>query len=177
MESLKWNVFSTKDSNPDMAKFLILYRGTISTTTKYRHRCLYVTWFCRFRSLYFLKWCCYSQHWTNVSRWRFPGWKHCTSWPVLHCGILPELLGKWYTRSDIMPSAAVNDSSSLEFNYCYCEAELGGSIICCENVDCSQGQWFHLICFKLKSAPRCKKWYCPYYCKLQTKVTILIFVD
>ena len=38
--------FCTKVSDTDMAKFLkmVLYRGTISTTTKYRHRCLYVTW-------------------------------------------------------------------------------------------------------------------------------------
>ena len=60
--------------------------------------------------------------------------------------ILPELLGKWYTRSDIMPSAVVNDSTSVEYNYCYCKAELGGTMICCENDECSQGQWFHLAC-------------------------------
>ena len=83
--------------------------------------------------------------------------------------MLPELLGKWYTRSDIMPSAAVNDSGSQEHNYCYCKAELGGTMICYENDECSQGQWFHLTCLKLKSAPHCKKWHCPYCRKLQTK--------
>ena len=29
--------------------------------------------------------------------------------------ILPKLPGKWYTRSDIMPSAVVNDSTSAEY--------------------------------------------------------------
>lgn len=65
--------------------------------------------------------------------------------------ILPELLGRWFTRSIVMP--IVDDRNDLSYKYCYCKEELGGQMIHCE--------WFHLSCLKLKNIPRVKKWYCP----------------
>ena len=75
--------------------------------------------------------------------------------------ILPELLAKWYTRSIVMPDTAMVDHSST-YNYCYCKEELGGEMICCDNGECTRGQWFHLSCLKVKKVPRVKKWYCPH---------------
>ena len=75
--------------------------------------------------------------------------------------ILPELFAKWYTRSIVNPATAVVDHPST-YNYCYCKRELGGEMVCCDNDECPDGQWFHLSCLKLKKAPRVKKWYCPH---------------
>ena len=79
--------------------------------------------------------------------------------------ILPELLGRWYTRSLVIP---VEMDSTSDYNFCYCKEEKGGEMVCCDNSDCCSGQWFHLSCLKLKSAPRVKKWYCP-DCRKQCK--------
>ena len=82
--------------------------------------------------------------------------------------ILPELLGKWYTRSNKVyaiqfdpPSS--NASSGSEQNseevYCYCKEPEKGEMIGCDNKDCPI-EWFHFDCLKIKSAPKVK-WYCP----------------
>ena len=73
--------------------------------------------------------------------------------------ILPELLGRWYSRSLVIPVKM--NSGTASYDYCYCKEELGGEMICCENSNCNSGQWFHLSCLKIKIAPRVKKWYCP----------------
>ena len=92
--------------------------------------------------------------------------------------ILPELVGKFYSRSDATsfpqtpspsgpsylpsssqpgPSSAV---SSNEKTYCYCEGPEYGEMIGCDNPSCRY-EWFHLICLKLVSQPKSKYWYCP----------------
>ena len=100
--------------------------------------------------------------------------------------ILPEILGKWYTRpftahtsmdevSDrtkpppitSQEGACLNtQSQSQQILYCYCQNPDDGSadMIGCDNVNCSD-QWFHLKCLKIKAIPK-GKWYCPDICKL-----------
>ncbi len=100
--------------------------------------------------------------------------------------ILPELLGKWYTRSNkvyaidfgasssnISTSCASTsvstessniastsvDNSELHY-YCYCRgSEDSGDMIGCDNDECKI-EWFHLYCLKIKTVPK-GKWYCP----------------
>ena len=88
--------------------------------------------------------------------------------------ILPELLGKWYTRPYQFPStstinlsqtATLPSLSELEPLYCYCrqpepkEGASSSQMIACDNPLCSL-EWFHTKCLKLKSIPK-GKWYCP----------------
>lgn len=83
--------------------------------------------------------------------------------------ILPELLGKWYTRpsSDIQtdspgPSGiTVTSQPQLdhERKYCYCGGPEEGRMIGCDNEDCVL-QWFHTSCLMIDTIPR-GKWYCP----------------
>ena len=83
--------------------------------------------------------------------------------------ILPELLGKWYTRpsSDIKPDSpgpsdiTVTSQPPLdhERKYCYCGGLEEGRMIGCDNDDCVL-QWFHTSCLMIDTIPR-GKWYCP----------------
>ena len=84
-------------------------------------------------------------------------------------GIMPELLGRWFTRSTVLPTSTVDDRNDLQYGYCYCKEELGGQMIRCDNDDkCPYGEWFHLSCLKLKNVPLTKKWYCP-QCRKELK--------
>ena len=78
---------------------------------------------------------------------------------IFKVAILPELLGRWYSRSLVIPVKMNSENSG--YDYCYCKEELGGEMICCDNSDCKSGQWFHLSCLNLKTSPHVKKWYCP----------------
>ena len=59
--------------------------------------------------------------------------------------VLPELLGKWFTRShsrqvpcDISDNTETEEDSGM---WCYCRESKGGDMICCENKSCSV-KWF-----------------------------------
>ena len=76
-------------------------------------------------------------------------------------GILPELIGKWYSRpvtsaKDV--SATVKGGDSKEF--CYCKGGEHGQMVGCDDEQCIY-QWFHLECLKLKAFPKSKTWYSP----------------
>ena len=89
--------------------------------------------------------------------------------------ILPELLGKWYTRSNRVyaidfgaSSSNIASGSSMTYSeettrqryYCYCRgSEETGDMIGCDNDECKI-EWFHLACLKIKTVPK-GKWYCP----------------
>ena len=99
-------------------------------------------------------------------------------------GILPELIGRWFSRptpttqgtqldpeSPLVPEASQstttvsesangssNDSPPLRI--CYCREGEHGQMVGCDNEDCPY-QWFHLDCLKLKAFPKSKTWYCP----------------
>ena len=94
--------------------------------------------------------------------------------------VLPELLGRWFSRPtgrialnsarESSPIACTNqsaqtrdtDNPELEKTktYCYCKQGEHGKMIGCDNASCDY-QWFHLDCLKLKSFPKSSKWYCP----------------
>ena len=73
-----------------------------------------------------------------------------------NAAILPELLGRWFTRSNVMPT--IDDRGNSSYNYCYYKEELGGVMIHCDSDEkCPYGEWFYLECLKLKNAPRKKR--------------------
>lgn len=76
--------------------------------------------------------------------------------------ILPELLGKWFTRVQpgkeqtlLQLDAEENDDGS----WCNCKENKGGKMIGCDNKTCTV-KWYHLECVNLSSAPR-GTWLCP----------------
>ncbi|XP_044169839.1 uncharacterized protein LOC114950648 [Acropora millepora] len=76
-------------------------------------------------------------------------------------GILPELIGKWYSRpvtsaKDVSPTVKGGDSKE----FCYCKGGEHGQMVGCDDEECIY-QWFHLECLKLKAFPKSKTWYCP----------------
>ena len=94
--------------------------------------------------------------------------------------VLPELIGRWFSRPteskslslacESSPSACTSgsaqtpdaDNPELEKTklYCYCKQGEYGEMVGCDNTSCKY-QWFHLDCLKLKSLPKSSKWYCP----------------
>ena len=97
-------------------------------------------------------------------------WMSCTEKSTLFfkklC-VLPELLGKWYTKPKIStptitPPAFYQDQQLL---YCYCqhpepkEGSSSSDMIACDNPQCSI-EWFHTKCLRLESIPK-GKWFCP----------------
>ncbi len=94
--------------------------------------------------------------------------------------ILPELLGKFYSRTDEPKATSITDqdrccsvsledvtdgegdSSSQPITrlYCYCRVSDGDNMVGCDNRACER-EWFHLKCLKLKNFPSTKHWYCP----------------
>ena len=84
--------------------------------------------------------------------------------------VLPELLGRWYTRpcvemcTEQLPSgtqSSSDDTSQNQRKYCYCQQPEDGvqEMIACDNPQCSI-EWFHVQCLKLCKIPA-GKWYCP----------------
>ena len=73
-------------------------------------------------------------------------------------GVLPELIGRWYSRPTASATQGTSDSSSVQI--CYCRGGEHGQMVGCDNEHCPY-QWFHLECLKLKAFPKSKTWYCP----------------
>ena len=78
--------------------------------------------------------------------------------------VLPELLGKYYTRSYMTHG---DSGSSTSSSHCFCNksksCDHGDSMIACENKKC-QIKWFHRSCIQLKRIPK-GGWLCPECCK------------
>ena len=98
--------------------------------------------------------------------------------------VLPELLGRWFTRplpdynSMSQSTSSVNTTeactpsminpliaSSPIMNtspskYCYCQQGEYGDMVGCDGSNCPF-QWFHLSCLKLKTLPKSSKWFYP----------------
>jgi len=95
-------------------------------------------------------------------------------------GILPELLGRWFScppeQNTSSPSTSTGlpprgrfemvspSSQGTNLKYYYCQEGEHGKMVGCDNPGCPY-QWFHLECLRLKSAPRLRLWYCPDSCK------------
>ena len=88
-------------------------------------------------------------------------------------GILPELIGRWFSRPTPTPQRTMGpenpavheagEGSSSDMPpvaICYCRGGEHGQMVGCDNDDCPY-QWFHLGCLKLKAFPKSKTWYCP----------------
>lgn len=88
-------------------------------------------------------------------------------------GILPEIIGKWYSRKPVAdgeglvqePSAngeeTTNDVNEDDEStpWCYCNEPSSGEMIFCDNRGCTI-KWFHFKCLRIQHAPK-GKWYCP----------------
>ena len=88
--------------------------------------------------------------------------------------VLPELVGKFYTRlpgsglplQPVASTSADNDSNKTstscgtEDRWCYCDQVEFGEMVCCDNENCDI-KWFHFECLNLKNKPKSKTWYCP----------------
>ena len=80
-------------------------------------------------------------------------------------GILPEIFGKWNSKScEYCSAESPQTSGRLQKNtsqniWCFCRSEESGEMIACENEQC-QIIWFHTTCLRLKNIPK-GKWFCP----------------
>ena len=86
-------------------------------------------------------------------------------------GILPEIVGKWYTRQPVANSDNIvpipvltnesNESDEEDYDkvWCYCSQPSYGEMIFCENESCSI-QWFHCDCLRIRKIPK-DSWRCP----------------
>jgi hypothetical protein len=79
-------------------------------------------------------------------------------------GVLPELLGKWYSREPMSSATDVENAdpevdSQQQNVWCYCRKEESGEMICCEDSRCTI-VWFHTDCLHISKIPK-GKWFCP----------------
>ncbi len=81
-------------------------------------------------------------------------------------GVLPELIGKWYTRKVSMSNDAMHfeesetpSASEEKRGWCYCNGEDEGEMIGCDGKQCTI-QWFHIDCLKITNIPS-GRWLCP----------------
>ena len=88
--------------------------------------------------------------------------------------ILLELVGKWFSRQNTMPTIPLQDSESASSSqdstdrqlsrqgWCYCgKDETFDNMIGCDNKD-FKIEWYHLACLKLDKEKIPKgRWYCP----------------
>ena len=85
-------------------------------------------------------------------------------------GILPEVLGKWYTRLPDYTKSCTNmsksnvhgsdsEQSGLDEVWCFCRCEESGEMIGCDDEQCNI-KWFHMDCLRIDKVPK-GKWFCP----------------
>lgn len=84
-------------------------------------------------------------------------------------GLLPEIVGKWYTRSPAANSNKLvlvpqvnddyDDDEDYEKLWCYCNQPSYGETILCDNTSCPI-QWFHCDCLRIRKVPK-GSWRCP----------------
>ena len=77
-------------------------------------------------------------------------------------GILPELVGKHFTKppQDLTKYQMETDDSTEK--WCYCQKGESGHMIQCGNATC-QFKWFHSACLKLTNSYKPPKtWFCPH---------------
>ncbi|KAM7310280.1 hypothetical protein ISCGN_007193 [Ixodes scapularis] len=85
--------------------------------------------------------------------------------------VLPELVAKWFTSTPavqqqdygaLASTAAVSHQPNSDPKYCVCGGPEEGSMIACDNENCTIG-WFHFKCVGVKKASRKKTWFCTRY--------------
>ena len=54
--------------------------------------------------------------------------------------ILPELVGKWYSRKAVLPDQAqVSSTPNGLYIHCYCKIDKGGEMVVCDNSSYAHG--------------------------------------
>jgi hypothetical protein len=76
---------------------------------------------------------------------------------IFQVAILPELVGKFFTRTT--DHTVSTEDSSSQAVFCYCQDIEYGQMVACENSQC-RFEWFHFGCVGLKTEPK-GVWYCP----------------
>jgi len=87
-------------------------------------------------------------------------------------GMLPEIIGKWYTRRPVADTANVvprpvpteahdlnDEDEDITKLWCYCQEPSFGDMILCDNEECPI-KWFHFDCLRIRCPPK-NRWYCP----------------
>ncbi len=95
-------------------------------------------------------------------------------------GVLPEVVGKFYTRKPVIDSNGVvplvaistnivqestacsinqTDTEDMSRLWCYCNQPVFGDMVKCDNQKCTI-KWFHFDCLRIRCPPK-GKWYCP----------------
>ena len=85
------------------------------------------------------------QHWETVLPKLEQFWR---------IGVLPEVLGRWYTRKHTVIEVPQSSSNGI----CYCRKVASDNTVKCSNPKCPIGL-FHLDCLGIESTT--KVWYCP----------------
>jgi len=91
-------------------------------------------------------------------------------------GVLPEIIGKWYSRKLIVNSEGVvpviqdecdrvDDQEDYEKLWCFCQQPSFGRMIQCDDEHCMI-TWFHCDYLRIRSISK-GKWYCPSCKKVQ----------
>ena len=82
-------------------------------------------------------------------------------------GILPELLGKWHSRTHIAPPSIKEKANSSE-NICTCQNQNNiSATVNCSDKSCII-KTYHLVCLGLETKPK-GKWFCPYCSRKKTR--------
>ena len=80
-------------------------------------------------------------------------------------GVLPEIIGKRYTRKPVEDSSGVvqthpereqiivEHTKDPEKLWCYCAQPSYGKMVCCDNSTCTI-QWFHSDCLRIRYPPK-----------------------
>ena len=97
-----------------------------------------------------------TKHWNSVLPKLAKFWRTC---------ILPEVLGKWYSRKHFMPHVQ-SDKQPETGSICYCRKKTDEQSVLCCNPKCPIVS-FHLSCLKIESIP--KTWHCP-HCRNLTEL-------
>lgn len=74
--------------------------------------------------------------------------------------VLPELLGRWYTRAGAAPDRGTPRTKPGGPPVCYCRQPARNVMVRCQSGFCDVLH-FHLKCLGLKNLPRYKVWLCP----------------
>ena len=74
-------------------------------------------------------------------------------------GILPELIGRWYSKSHIFVPEIKNKENSTE-NVCTFQSIVDSETIICSDKSCVVKK-YHISCLGIEQVPK-KKWFCPF---------------
>jgi len=84
--------------------------------------------------------------------------------------ILPELLGRHFSNTEIKPMETYNETPTYE--NCVCKKNTGGKMIMCTK-EGGPNLWYHYSCLGIKRKPSTKTWKCT-LCQ-QTFLLLLLY--